>query len=130
MKLMPYPTREENKAKWYSKQDEAKFKRRRWHDVAKYSAMLLQGNIEDELTQKEKLIKCIGLENLLSYDTAQKAQEVASARESHSNVVLNVQELQRTLDIYCPVDISRMSMASSRSARQRAYKIASIHELL
>jgi hypothetical protein len=32
-----YPTREENNAKWYSREDEATFRRQRWQDVAMIS---------------------------------------------------------------------------------------------
>ena len=128
MKYMRYPTKEENKAKWYDKETEDGFKRRRWQDVARYSAVLMQDpeDDEDEDAKKNKLINCVGLDHLLARDIVQKAQEVVMARQKHRNVVLNVQELQRRHDIYIPEDLARMASASSRSARERACRIAFI----
>lgn len=87
---------------------------------------MAQDQEEDESMKREKLLKCVGLDGLLGRDYVAKSQEVAEAREHHRNVILHVQELQRTHNIFKPEDIVRMSMASSDAARARAYRIALI----
>lgn len=126
MKLMRYPTKEENARKWHTKADEKGFKHRRWQDVAKCSAMLLETpqENEDESTNKEKLMRCLGLEHLLARDIFQKSKEVVMAREHHRNVVLNVQQFQRRHHIYSPEDLATMAKTSSREARKRAHRNA------
>lgn len=128
MKLMRYPTKEENARKWHTRADEEGFKRRRWLDVAKCSAMLMEEprDGEDESIKRDKLVKCIGLEHLLGRDIFEKSREVVTAREHHRNVVLNVQQLQWRHNVYSPEDLARLSMASSQEARKRARRNALI----
>ena len=121
MKLVRYPTHDERVARWYSKNDENAFKRRRWRDVYKYSALLMQ---DDDGDRKEKIVRCVGIDHLLSQDIQTKSQEIMKARLDHVTLVLNVQELQRMHRICYPEDLARISAQSSRVAKERAQEVA------
>ena len=122
MKLVRYPTHDEKVARWYSKHDENAFKRRRWRDVRKYSAMLIQ----EDSDHKGKIIHCVGIDHLLSQDIQTESEKIMKARLDHLTLVLNVQELQRRHSICEPEDVARISAHSSRVAKERAHKVARI----
>ena len=122
MKLVRYPTHDERVARWYSKNDENAFKRRRWRDVYKYSALLMQ----DDDDRREKIIRCVGIDHLLSQDIQTKSQEITKAWLNHLTLILDVQELQMKHRICCPEDLAGISAHSSRVAKERAHEVARI----
>ncbi len=121
-----YPTNEENHAKWYSRDDEASFKRQKWRDVAKYSSVLSSNvNVrDDESKTKERLLKCVGIDHLLSRDVVKKSQEITLARKVHVRAVLRRQEVLLRHGIEDPEDLAQVAMSSSRFARERSHRVA------
>ena len=122
MICMSYRTKDERSLGWYSKEDEASFRRQRFHDVVNCSSMLMQDcDNEDNLYN---LIQCVGIDQFLSEDIAQNCREIQQAKLDHKNLVLKAQALQRKYGIHRPEDLARISMHSSRVAKERAHKVA------
>eukprot|EP00956_Cyclotella_meneghiniana_P035059 scaffold110880_cov34-Cyclotella_meneghiniana.AAC.2 len=122
MKLIPYHTQDEKFLGWYSKEDEAAFKHQRSLDVIKFSAMLMQDG--DHNDYNDKLIQCAGINQFLSEDILQRYKELQQARLDHEYAVLKAQDLQRKLGICRPEDLARISIHSSRAAKERAHQVA------
>jgi hypothetical protein len=117
-----YPTKEENKSKWYSWQEEATFKRQRWRDVAHYSLSMTQR--EAATSPNELLLKCVGIDHLISRDVIAKAEEIECARKEHVRTVLERQEMLWRHGVEDIDDLAQVSMSSSRFARKKSHSIA------
>eukprot|EP00956_Cyclotella_meneghiniana_P029929 scaffold74137_cov49-Cyclotella_meneghiniana.AAC.2 len=121
LKYMPYRNQDEKSLAWYSKAEEAAFRRQRSNDVVHCSGMLMQNGVHED-----NLIQCVGIDQFLSEDIVHKCREIQQARLDHKTLVLNAQDLQRRCGIHKPEDLARISMHSSRVTKERAYQVARV----
>lgn len=122
-----YPTRRENEAKWYSKADYDCFQHVMFRDVVKSSIMLAAFNTtapRDEKTSEKHIIRCVGLDHLISRDVKERYHAIKEARKKHARVVLREQKWQMRNNIESPMNLARVSSEDSRAARERSYKVA------
>lgn len=128
-RFISYPSRHENHAKWYSDEDYKHFQSVKLRDIMKYSiklATINDGAPQDKATSQKLIVRCIGLEDFISRDVPKRFRDVKEARREHVRLVLDEQKWQRLENVDNPVDLARVSMASSHQSRRRSYKIAAL----
>jgi hypothetical protein len=72
------------------------------------------------------VIYCVGLEHLLSRHPLERHNAIKEARRKHSQSVLRAERLQKTNGVYSPESLARVASESSKSARDRARKVAKV----
>eukprot|EP00804_Cyclotella_cryptica_P000760 CCRYP_001038-RA/>CCRYP_001038-RA protein AED:0.25 eAED:0.25 QI:0/-1/0/1/-1/1/1/0/190 len=116
------PTTEENAAKWYSRDEETHFRNQVPRDATVCSMMWMR-DVKNEVPY-EVLIRCLGVDHLLSKDVPQRYREFKSARKMHVHTVLNEQDQQRERNECSMDELAYVSEESSKRARARAHKAA------
>jgi hypothetical protein len=119
-----YPTIEEIAAKWYAHDEEIYFRSLVPRDATVCSMMWVR-NVTDEVPY-ELLIRCIGVDHLLSDDVSQRYLKFKSARKTHVDTVLKEQEQQRERYECSTEELAYVSEESSKWARERAHKAAKL----
>jgi hypothetical protein len=114
-------TADELYAKWYSAQDEYRFRRTMQLDVVKCSMKLAYRQHD---LSSDDFIQCIGLDQLISRNPNERCEVIKAARKAHVKVVLRAQKWQWMNKAGSPLDLARLSMASSRKAIKRSHKAA------
>ena len=125
-KRIPYPSKSDNEKKSYNSEDYAHFQQVMLRVVARCSARLLaaKGTPQDRHTSEKHIIRCVGLDHLISRDVRERYQSIKDARKAHVQLVLAEQRWQRRSGVYSVGCIARVSMADSEAARTRAHKVA------
>lgn len=119
-----YPTKEEITAKWYSHDEEIYFRSLVPRDAIVCSMMWMR-NVKNEVPY-EVLIRCIGLDHLLSDDVPQRYLKFKSARKMHVDTILNKQDQQREHNECSTEELAYVAENSSKWARERAHKTAKL----
>ena len=89
---------------------------------------MLSSNVnvgDDESKTKERLLKCVGIDHLLSRDVVKKSQEITLARKVHVRAVLRRQEVLLRHGIEDHEDLAQVAMSSSRFARESTEELLS-----
>ena len=124
---VPYPSKSEIRAKWYSRDEEKHFSHLMLQELALYSRSLAAtGDYSENAGSftREILSNCVGMTHLLSCDVPKRYRGIKQARKDHARRVLRVQEWQKRNNIHRPEDLARVSERSSRSDRVKSYKVA------
>lgn len=127
IRYIKYPFMAENEALSYSSDDYERFSRVLIRDAIKCSQRLESANIsgfQDRKTSERHIIRCVGLDHLISRNVSERYNELREARKAHSRLVLEVQKLQLRNDVVVPEDLALVSMENSASFKTRAYKVA------
>ena len=92
-----YPSQRENHAKWNTSEDYRHFQCRLIRDVIKCSDELaaMKNKPQDLASSQRSIIRCVGLDHLISRDVEQRYRQVKEARRDHVHLVLHAQEWQR-----------------------------------
>eukprot|EP00804_Cyclotella_cryptica_P004751 CCRYP_016247-RA/>CCRYP_016247-RA protein AED:0.14 eAED:0.14 QI:0/-1/0/1/-1/1/1/0/157 len=117
--LIDYPSLEDKKSLWYSKEDFDMFKLVLARDISNCSEL-----IEDAtsgLLSDDDSLHCIGLESFVSRGMA---QHIAHVKKNHLYRILFEQARQRYLNAYNADALARVSTISSRWSRRRSRAIA------
>ena len=113
--------------KSYCEDDYVHFKRVIAQDVIKCSARLAAVDTtapQDRSRFERHVIRCVGLDHLVSRDIEKRTQAIRDARSAHARLVLDEQEWQRKNGVHSVGCIARVSMANSQGAKLRSHKIA------
>ena len=125
-RYIPYPTAQENRAKWYSCQDEKRFKKAVIQDAIVASLKIMT---EDLSSQEELVLQdFVGLDHLISRNVLQRYQARRTAYRKHVRLVLEEQSLQRRQQRLSEEDLSQVARMSSHWPIQRARKIGALIE--
>ena len=130
LKLIKYPTAEENRAKWYSLEDEKRFKCKRYQDAIKCSLKMMQylnDPTQNGMISHEDIV---GLENHISRDVDRQAKAVKAIRTNHVATVLAEQDSQQLVREDCPEKLALVSAFSSKSEMARVLKVGKLHALV
>ena len=123
-----YPSAEEKKERWYSKEEETQMKSDRMRDAVACSHLLYGGSVgrecRDMINKKDFLICCTGLDRLMSDDIPQRLDSIVQERKDHVDTVLDEQERQSQRNAQSIVDLARVSKMSSKVSRKRACQVA------
>ena len=131
LQYIKYPSKEDNHAKWFSKEDRDRFQHMMTKDVMICSNVLANANeIQDQVLSRDFLICCVGLDHLLSSDIIQRYQAIMAVRKAHLRIVLEEQERQTKHEINRPEELACVSKASSTRSRARAHKIGKLVALI
>jgi hypothetical protein len=128
-----YPSATENQRRWYSKEDEARAWGKVLRDADQYSTVLAaarENGHQGTHAMQALLVRCVGLESLISYNVPQQYDAMRLERKSHVRIVLEEQRKQRLLGVVSSDTLARVSMTSSNKARKRARSIAKTNESL
>lgn len=128
-----YPSATENQRRWYSKEDEARARSKVLRDAIQYSTVMAaarENGHQDTLLMKAFLMRCVGLESLISYNVPQQYDSMRLARKRHVRIVLEEQRKQQLLGAVSSDTLARVSMTSSNQARNMARRIAKTNESL
>eukprot|EP00956_Cyclotella_meneghiniana_P018435 scaffold30677_cov23-Cyclotella_meneghiniana.AAC.1 len=82
---IPYPSAEENKKKWFALGDQTNWARQVLRNAVECSRLLFDGNIPTHV-QRALLVRCIGLEHIISRDVFQR-RRVSMEEKSKSKVM-------------------------------------------
>jgi hypothetical protein len=121
-RYIKYPSAIENQAKWYNKQDYVNFKRDMLRDVMKCSAAM--ATVQDRQVAQEHLVRCVGIDHLISRDIPQRYQAIKEGRKEHIRLVLQEQDRQRREGVNKPEQLSKVSFRSSIYSRERSHRVA------
>ncbi|KAL3798688.1 hypothetical protein HJC23_004439 [Cyclotella cryptica] len=124
MAVFKCPTHSENEMKWYNKDDYEYFRSVRRTDIINCSNMMTKKVGSGEPFTVDDISSCTGLEFLLSRDVPRLIQEIKMMRDMHIRVILEEQERQVYTKTYDIEFLARLSEISSRSATERAHKLA------
>ena len=122
-----YPSEAENEAKSYSSDDYRRFKRVLVRDALKCSRRLESANksgFQDRQTSEEHIIRCVGLDHLVSRNVSERYNSIREARRAHSRLVLQVQKWQLENNAVVPENLALVSMENSYSFKVRSQKVA------
>lgn len=121
-----YPSKCENHAKWNTSEGYKHFQTVMVRDAIRCSAKLaeIRNTPQDLASFQKNIIRCVGLDHLISRNVEQRYHQVKEARRNHVHLVLQVQEWQRRRGDEDPVNLARVSIESSRLFRERSYKVA------
>lgn len=122
-----YPSEEENRAKSYNSEDYARFHQVLARDVVKCSRRLAAVGTsapQDRLSSEKNIIRCVGIDHLVSRDVQQRYADVRNARKQHMRLVLEEQKRQRNAGRVNSADLARVSMANSQEFKLRSYRVA------
>ena len=110
-RYIPYPTAQENRAKWYSWQDEKRFKKAVIQDAIVASLKIMT----EDLSSQEELVHqdFVGLDHLISRNVLQRYQARRTAYRKHVRLVLEEQSLQRRQQRLSEEDLSQVARMSS-----------------
>ena len=122
-RFIRYPSSVENKAKWYDEEDYRRFKYTLVRDAVKVSANVAAARVDQGFAE-ELILRCVGLDHLISRDVPARIRAVWNTRMTHVKLVLMAQKLQRLNGIGGPEDLARVASDSSRGSRERAHEIA------
>jgi hypothetical protein len=126
-----YPSATEIQRRWYSKEDEARARSQVLRDAVQYSTVLAaarENGHQGTHVMKACLMRCVGLESLISYNVPQQYNAIRLARKRHARIVLEDQRKQQLLGAVSSDTLARVSLASSYQARKRAHRIAKTNE--
>ena len=121
------PSDAENEAKSYSSEDYERFRQIMVRDAIKCSRKLANAStrgLQDRKTSEEHIIRCVGLDHLVSRDVGKRYQAIKDARRSHSDLVLAAYEWQLENNFESPEALARLSIRSSQPFQVRSYKVA------
>jgi hypothetical protein len=117
--MIPY---DDAQSKWYTREEQRLFYRTRLSDVRRLRYSLR--NATPALTSEELLYECMGLGDILSPSVA---HHVVNMKRAHNDVVLAAHRLHQGNN---RIDtIAKISMISSRWARERAAEVAAIYAM-
>lgn len=122
-----YPTQQENRSKWYNRDDKAHFDRAMIRDALKVSRKVQVANSTNprDVAKFEKLaIECVGLDRLISHDVYRSYQGLRHVRKEHARIVLEVQEEYGHIGDASAYRIACVAKESSSWSRDRARKVA------
>eukprot|EP00956_Cyclotella_meneghiniana_P030167 scaffold75189_cov121-Cyclotella_meneghiniana.AAC.2 len=122
-----YPTASENQAKWYSWQDEQRFKRAVIHDAIVVSLKIMA---DDSISIQGQLVlqDFVGLDHLISRDVLKRYQVRKLANREHVRLVLEEQSFQRHQQRISAEDLSQVASMSSQWQIERACKVGALIE--
>ena len=123
-RYIPYPSSDENKAKWYDEQDYMRFESMVFRDAVTVSTKVLAAASVDQGSAQKLILRCIGFDHLISRDVPTRIRVVRESRKTHVQAVLMAQKMQRLYGIGGPEDLASISSESSLRSRERAYKVA------
>jgi hypothetical protein len=124
-RLINYSTPEELRKKWYSIEDEHKFRQRLHRDVFKWSIKLAAYAQDRRGLTTDDHIRCVGIDNLLSRNPNGRNEAIKAVRKAHAKIVLDAQFMGVSL-----LDLARVSEKSSYKARKRSFKVAAFLSML
>jgi hypothetical protein len=122
-----YPTEEENCAKSYSSEEYARFHQVLAQDVVKCSLRLVAvgtGASQDRMSSEKNIIRCVGINHLVSRNVQQRYQDVREVRKEHVRLVLEAQRWQRNTSTVNSAYLARVSMVNSQAFKMRSHKVA------
>lgn len=124
-----YPSKEENKKKWYSGIDEKRSRVNVSRDAAMCSKLIEAAFDEPQRHRRmrECLLLSVGLENLISRDFMARYQARKDARKNHIVAVLEEQNRQRLDGQMSSSRLAHVSMQSSGWSRQLAHRVAMLN---
>lgn len=127
-KHIPYASKKERLSLWYTDEDREHFARLLVQDAVRCSALMAAGEVclQNMTSFDDHDISCAGLDHLISSNVQKRWQAVEDARARHVKVVLEAQNLLKSLSDEIQYDLFRVSQASSRAARMRAHIVASV----
>lgn len=123
-----YPTRQENLKRWYSREDEKRFRGEVLRDAIACSMKMVE-----YLNDPSKTVTyqdCVGLDHLISRDVYKRYEALRAGRKEHARIVLEEQNWQRLHGVNSPEDLARVSRRSSKSDRARSRKIGIMHDIM
>eukprot|EP00956_Cyclotella_meneghiniana_P004990 scaffold6167_cov44-Cyclotella_meneghiniana.AAC.6 len=120
---IPYPSAEENKMKWFALSDQTNWASQVLRDAVECSMLLFDGNIPTHI-QRALLVRCIGLEHIISRDVFQRLRVSMEKKRAHVQSVLDEQRRQRLRGVSSSDCLALVSMRSSKGSRSRARKVA------
>ena len=121
--ILPYPSAEENNERWFALGDQTNWARQVLRDAVECSMLLFDGNIPTHV-QRTLLVRCIGLEHIISRDVFQRLRVSMEEKRAHVQSVLQEQHRQRLRGVSSSERLALVSMRSSKSSRSRARKVA------
>lgn len=123
-----HPTDRDNQAKWFSNEENEEFGHELVRDVVRSSQMFAAGavNLLDRNTARDFVIRCVGIEKFLAKDVRRRYQDIQSAKQEHTRIVLQAQERLSRIGEVLEEDIAHVSEFSSRRARARSRTVAMI----
>ena len=122
-----YPSKAENEAKSYSSDDYDRFQAVLVRDAMRCSRRLASANrsgLQDRKTSEEHIIRCVGLDHLVSRNVRKRYYVIREARKAHVRLVLRVHKWQLENNAVNPEDLALVSMENSDSFKMRSYKVA------
>lgn len=125
-----YPSAEENKERWYSKEDEMRMKSERTRDAVACSYLLFGGSVGREcqaiVKTRDFLICCTGLDRFMCTNVPQRFETIERERMEHVDAVLEEQKKQRQRNARSIFNLARVSKVSSRMSRKQARRVAKL----
>ena len=122
-----YPSKKDNEAKSYSSEDYDRFQQTLVRDAMKCSRKLAAANakgLQDMDTSEDHIIRCVGLDHLVSRDVKKRYRIVQEARTAHVHLVLDAQKWLLENGVEHPEALAGVSMKNSLSFQLRSYKVA------
>jgi hypothetical protein len=127
VQIINYPEDLNNDEMWWSNEDKAHSLQVMLQDAIECSRALAGVvNLQDRSAVENHIIRCVGLENLLSHNAFQRCQAIMNGRADHVHAVLGAQGIARNNGRGQDDDVARVSRASSKPLRERARNIASV----
>lgn len=124
---IPYPTKEDIVAKSYCEEDYNRFKSTMIRDAVRYSHKIYGRDRTEPMdvkTSQHLLVRCVGIDHLISRDVQGCYHAIRDARKSHARLVLDLQTWQRINNAECPMDLAQVAMSDSQDHRNRSVRVA------
>ena len=121
------PSSAENEAKSYSSEDYERFQQIMVRDAIKCSRKIATAQkvgLQDRETSEKHIIRCVGIDHLVSRNVGKRYQAIKEARRAHSDLVLDAYDWQLENHFDSPEALARVSMKSSQPFQLRSYKVA------
>jgi hypothetical protein len=127
-RYISYPTKEDNVAKSYCEEDYMHFKNSVIRDSLRYSHKIYGSRDRNEpldsKSSKQLIIRCVGIDHLISRDVQERYHAIRAARKSHARLVLDLQTWQMINNAECPMDLAQVAMSDSQAARNHSVRVA------
>lgn len=120
-RYIKYSSARENALKWYTAEDQRRFRRQMMEDAVESSLRMADcfSHAPEELSFQDY----VGLDHLISRDVSKRYEGIQLARKKHAKVVLAEHAAQRKRGRVSIEDLALVSSKSSRWSRERARKV-------
>jgi dihydrofolate reductase len=126
--FIKYPSKHEQSLRWYTSEDERRFRHQTIQDAIDASRKMADGFSN---AHRDRFQDFVGLERLISRDVEERYIAMRMARKRHTKIVLAEQRAQRRHRRVSVEDLAEVSSISSQLERERARKVgilvASMH---